>query len=190
MQLLCGGVSAGFAGGERLHPHFLFETSKRKSPCTVKRKDVGAYRCIGFHFSMPRVWNCGAGLTFRCAAASLSAPRGAAAVVTEGCPSTAATWSPHPIFVLQLSIGRVLKGRVDAGGVTPAARAGRDRGCIAPHNKTQKHFFWGEPRFLWDKENGVETVPGGGAAGQSPRPRWGHPPLHKGGFGGQEVQDG
>ena len=25
---------------ERLHPHFLFETSKRKRPCTVKRKDV------------------------------------------------------------------------------------------------------------------------------------------------------
>ena len=35
-------MSGGPTAGERLHPHFLFETSKRKRPCTVKRKDVSA----------------------------------------------------------------------------------------------------------------------------------------------------
>jgi len=44
------GLSAALGGGERLNPHFLFETSKRKSPFTVKRKDVGAYRHLRFVF--------------------------------------------------------------------------------------------------------------------------------------------
>ena len=62
----------------------------------------------------------------------------------------------HPIFVLQPPIGRVLKGRVDAGSVTPAAEppewsaVGDD-----PHPALRATFPQGK---VWEKARYFLTI--------------------------------
>jgi len=113
-------------GAGHLNPHFLFETSKRKRPFTVKRKNVR--RKLVRQPSLRQTWGSRKGVRQKLSAEALGAVH-----VLASCTSLATAcgdFSPAPLLVLLPTAAASLScgGNPDLQALRPRRGMEADRG--------------------------------------------------------------